>query len=103
MTTRKDKTRAKLVGSMRKTKAAAGIGTDSARSKTDAGASVIEEKVIEEKVIEEKVIEEKAEETVVEAKAAKPTAQSIKRNVTSSQPAQVSVDSYQSGRRGWPD
>ena len=93
MTTRKDKTRAKLVGSMRKTKAAAGIGTDSARSKTDAGASVIEEKVIE----------EKAEETVVEAKAAKPTAQSIKRNVTSSQPAQVSVDSYQSGRRVWPD
>jgi hypothetical protein len=93
---------------MRKTKAAAGIGTDSARSKTEAGASVveekvIEEKVIEEKVIEEKVIEEKAEETVVEAKAAKPTAQSIKRNVTSSQPAQVSVDSYQSGRRVWPD
>ena len=98
MTTRKDKTRKKLVGSMRKTKAAAGIGTDSARSKTEAGASVVEEKVIE-----EKVVEEKAEETVVEAKAAKPTAQSIKRNVTSSQPAQVSVDSYQSGRRVWPD
>ena len=98
MTTRKDKTRKKLVGSMRKTKAAAGIGTDSARSKTEAGASVVEEKVIE-----EKVIEEKAEETVVEAKAAKPTAQSIKRNVTSSQPAQVSADSYQSGRRVWPD
>jgi hypothetical protein len=88
---------------MRKTKAAAGIGTDSARSKTEAGASVIEEKVVEEKVIEEKVVEEKAEETVVEAKAAKPAAQSIKRNVTSSQPAQVSVDSYQSGRRVWPD
>lgn len=86
--TSKDKTREKLVGSMRKTKAAAGIESDNTETVTEAGAAVVEEKVVD---------------TVTEAKAAKPAAQSAKRNVKSSRPARDSVDSYQSGRRVWPD
>jgi hypothetical protein len=95
--TNKDKTRDKLVGSMRKTKAAAGIRANSTETETVAGAAGVEEKVAEEKVVET------VAETITEAKTAIPAVKSAKRDVKSAQSAQVSADSYQSGRRVWPD
>ena len=73
----KDKTRQKLVGSMRKTKADAGIGT------------------------------ENADEAKVSADLPKPkppqqhVAREPKREST--KPVSAKADSYQSGRRVWPD
>ena len=82
--TSKDKTREKLVGSMRKTKAGAGIGTDSGPSESAAATPEVEEKV-------------------AEAKTAKPATKADKRDSKPKQPERVSADCYQSGRRVWPD
>ena len=71
----KDKTREKLMGSMRKTKADAGIGTT---SKPESSAS------------------EAAPEP------AKPAPQKASRT-PGSQPRTTGSDGYQSGRRVWPD
>ena len=71
----KDKTREKLMGSMRKTKADAGIGT---ASKTEPVAS---------------------QTTPEPAKSAPQKAS----RTQSPQPQRVSSDGYQSGRRVWPD
>jgi hypothetical protein len=76
--TSKDRPQDKLLGSMRKTKAA-------------AGAAVVEN-------VEETAVERKAE-----AKTAKPAAASDTRDITSSQPVRGGADSYQSGQRVWPD
>ena len=91
--TSKDKTRDKLVGSMRKTKAGAGIGTDSGQIESAAATPVVEEKAVEEKVVEK----------AAAAKTAKPAVKTDKRAGKPAQSAQVSSDSYQSGRRVWPD
>ncbi|MCG6975689.1 MAG: hypothetical protein LJE56_04690 [Acidiferrobacterales bacterium] len=73
----KDKTRQKLVGSMRKTKADAGIGTENAD-------------------------ETKASPDLPEPKPPKqPAAREPKREST--KPVSAKGDSYQSGRRVWPD
>ena len=72
----KDKTREKLMGSMRKTKADAGIGTT---SKSEPVAS----------------------QTAPEP--AKPAPQKTTSRAPSSPPQTVSSDGYQSGRRVWPD
>lgn len=74
----KDKTRQRLVGSMRKTKAVAGIGADN----VDTG-SVAE-----------------AIKPVVKAKAVAAT--NAERLVTSKTEVRC-ADTYQSGRRVWPD
>jgi hypothetical protein len=85
--TSNDKTREKLVGSMRKTKAVTGTGTESAETETAAAA---------------------ADETTVKTAAepvakAKTEAKNDGRIESTSQPARASVDSYQSGQRVWPD
>ena len=72
----KDKTREKLMGSMRKTKADAGIGSS------------------------------KQPEPAARAAAptpAKPAAQKVSRPTPSSNPRTSSSDGYQSGARVWPD
>ena len=74
----KDKTRQKLVGSMRKTKAVAGIGADNVNT-----SSV-------------------AKDAKSAAKAKQVSASNVKRDV----PAKANlrdVDGYQSGWRVWPD
>lgn len=74
----KEKTREKLMGSMRKTKAGAGIGS-----------------------------KEKPESTSVShAKApvsAKPAPKKISRTTSTRRSCTISGDGYQSGRRVWPD
>jgi hypothetical protein len=77
MTTSKDRTRQKLVGSMRKTKSAAAIGTDNVETEATAASPM-------------------------EAEPARPRA-GRGRAATTSQPKPVSADAYQSGRRVWPD
>ena len=73
----KDKTRQKLVGSMRKTKADAGIGTENTEEK-------------------------KVSPDLPKAKPAKqPVARESRRQST--RPESAQGDSYQSGRRVWPD
>jgi hypothetical protein len=75
----KDKTRAKLMGSMRKTKADAGIGTDKKSESTAASQAAAPE-------------------------SAKPAAKKASSRATrTSQPRTMSTDGYQSGRRVWPD
>ena len=78
----KDKTREKLVGSLRKTKAVAGIGQD-----TKEGTEPI---------------------APVAQKPTKPRPSRAKGRVVSAgastlRPETVSADGYQSGRRVWPD
>lgn len=72
----KDKTREKLMGSMRKTKADAGIGS---KKKTQSAPS-----------------------QPAAPERAKPVAQKG-RGAQNSQPRTITSDSYQSGRRVWPD
>jgi len=74
----KDKTREKLMGSMRKTKADAGIGTDKKPESTTSSQAAA-------------------------PKSAKPAQQKASRATTKSQPRTSNTDSYQSGRRVWPD
>jgi hypothetical protein len=76
--TSKDKTRQKLVGSMRKTKAVAGIGPDTANTES---------------------VDEDLKPTV---KAKPVSATNAERGVPAKTKARV-VDAYQSGRRVWPD
>jgi len=73
----KDKTRQKLVGSMRKTKAEAGIGTEN----TDTSA-----------------VSPDSPEPRRPKKAVTPETKMIRSNIDS-----VTADHYQSGRRVWPD
>lgn len=74
----KDKTRQKLVGSMRKTKAVAGIGPDKANTESVAEAL--------ERTVKAKSVNASNAERVVPAKA-----------------KSHGADGYQSGRRVWPD
>jgi hypothetical protein len=73
----KDKTRQKLVGSMRKTKADAGIGTENAE----------------------------AEKVSTDLPKPKPEKQAVGRETKpqSTKPDTARGDRYQSGRRVWPD
>ena len=75
--TSKDKTREKLMGSMRKTKADAGIGGGQNHSDSTARQAAPE--------------------------PAKPAAIKVKQTTPSSKPRTTSNDGYQSGRRVWPD
>jgi hypothetical protein len=75
--TSKDKTRQKLVGSMRKTKAAAGIGTDAAETEPAAASPVTPEP------------------------AASDTASAA--SLRSGKSELPKPDPYQSGSRVWPD
>lgn len=97
--TNKDKTRDKLVGSMRKTKAAADIGTDSAEAENVAGAAGVENVVD----TTAKTTVKKMPETAVETKAAQAAAETGRNAVSTSQSARPRADGYQSGRRVWPD
>ena len=74
----KDKTRQKLVGSMRKTKAVAGIGADNA------------------------AVEAVAETPKPVAKA-KPVSATNAKSVVAGETQPRGADAYQSGRRVWPD
>lgn len=76
--TSKDKTRQRLVGSMRKTKAVAGIGSENAEP--EAGVSAIKA-----------------------TQAAKPTAAKSAHGTQPAPAEPVASDSYQCGRRIWPD
>lgn len=78
-TNNKDKTREKLMGSMRKSKADAGIGSDT---------------------VETKAPTTNPEPSDKEKSMAKPGRAT---SVPQSQPQKVKTDSYQSGRRIWPD
>ena len=73
----KDKTRQKLVGSMRKTKAEAGIGTEKA---------------------DEAVVSPDLPRPEQSKQAAIPEKRRVKAN-----PGSVKGDNYRSGRRVWPD
>ena len=73
----KDKTREKLMGSIRKTKADAGIGTNHQSESAPASQAAA-------------------------PAPAKPASQEARRS-PGSQPQAVSSDGYQSGRRVWPD
>lgn len=81
--TSKDKTREKLMGSMRKTKAEAGINTTDTIS---LDAASLEAKP--------------ASQTT---NAAKPSVKKANRVTATAQKRTLSADSYQSGRRVWPD
>ena len=74
----KDKTRQKLVGSMRKTKVVAGIGTDSARKESGADRSE-------------------------PADSARPPAATGSAKAAPATGKPRGADGYQSGRRVWPD
>lgn len=74
----KDKTRAKLMGSMRKTKADAGIETNMRA-------------------------EPAATRRAAAPESAKPAVEKRSRAAPSPQPRQINSDGYQSGRRVWPD
>lgn len=74
----KDKTRQKLVGSMRKTKDVAGIGSDDIEAKSASSAS----------------------ETF---KPAKPAANRANVSASLSRSKAIGASGYQSGRRVWPD
>jgi hypothetical protein len=76
--TSKDKTRQRLVGSMRKTKAVAGIGTDNAETETAVAGSEVPQ-------------------------SAKPAVGKASGSGSSLRPKKVDADSYQNGRRVWPD
>ena len=76
--TSKDKTREKLVGSMRRTKSAAGIGNDNAEPESAAASPVAS-----------------APAAPAAAGKAKPSA--------APRPETVNAEAYQSGRRVWPD
>ena len=73
--TSKDKTREKLVGSMRRTKSAAGIGNDNAEPESAADSPVVS--------------------APAAAGKAKPSA--------APRPETGNAEAYQSGRRVWPD
>ena len=74
----KDKTRAKLMGSMRKTKADAGIETNNRPESAAASKATT-------------------------PKSAKPAVEKRTRAAPSTQPHHINSDGYQSGRRVWPD
>jgi len=74
----KDKTREKLMGSMRKTKADAGIGAKSKPESTETSQSAA-------------------------PKTAKPAVEKRGNATQKSQSSTMSADNYQSGRRVWPD
>jgi hypothetical protein len=76
--TTKDKTRQRLVGSMRKTKVVAGIGTENAEPEASVAA-------------------------IKATQAANPTAAKPARGTQPAAAEPVAGDSYQSGRRIWPD
>lgn len=82
----KDKTREKLVGSMRKTKASAGIGADKERSVRAIPAPS----------------KPAGPQQAPVAPEAKKTAVSAPRKAGAS-PYSGTADGYQSGRRVWPD
>ena len=76
--TSKDKTRQRLVGSMRKTKVAAGIGTDDdGKDSLNAAAKA--------------------------AKPVKPVSNGVNSAESSLRDETSRTDGYQSGRRVWPD
>jgi hypothetical protein len=74
----KDKTRQKLVGSMRKTKAVAGVKPDHIETESSFSAS----------------------ET---RKPAKPAGNRVNASASSSRSRPIGANGYQSGRRVWPD
>lgn len=74
----RDKTREKLMGSMRKTKAIAGIGGEQVGKKT-------------------------ANTGPAEAKPVRSTPRKVIRDVPSRRTGMDKADPYQSGRRVWPD
>lgn len=76
--TTKDRTRQKLVGSMRKTKAVAGIGTENTETETIAADTKV-------------------------SQPGKPAAAKAGSASKVSRPEPERRDSYQSGRRIWPD
>lgn len=77
----KDKTREKLVGSMRKTKAVAGIGKD-LKADAKTGNPAVSEPA--------------------KPRSSRATGRAT-RAASSSRPETVKTDRYQSGRRVWPD
>lgn len=82
--TTKDRTRNQLVGSMRKTKAVAGIGKDSVETGAVAAKNT-------------------RQTNSGQTKAGQTVAQRSKRVPVKPQPLSVSADDYQIGQRVWPD
>ena len=74
----KDKTREKLMGSIRKTKAGAGTGSRSEPDKTSASQASV-------------------------SRSAKSIAKRASRVTSDPQSRTISPDAYESGRRVWPD
>jgi hypothetical protein len=109
--TSKDKTREKLVGSMRKTKTVTGSGSDGERTETGADAAVSEATEIKAETPSEttakpapKTTTKTTTKTSMKTTAkAKPKAERDGHVDSTSQPARAGEDSYQSGRRVWPD
>jgi hypothetical protein len=101
--TSKDKTREKLVGSMRKTKTVTGSGSDGERTETGADAAVSEATEIKAETPSETTAKPAPKTSMKTTAKAKPKAERDGHVDSTSQPARAGEDSYQSGRRVWPD